>query len=222
MADPRRPGTDLTDMERVTVPAPPTKPSSLRRLAELAATVPESADLVILGDSLAAAWPAEDLLRSGACRHPFNCGLPGDRIANTLWRLGAMPIGHLRPRALVLLLGTNNLGDGDPPAAIAAGLRHVAERCLALWSPHVLVAIGLPWRRPGGVVREADRLAVNGALAAILADLRGYTLDPDPILGAGPDETAATVLPDGLHLAAAAYPRLAAALAKVLTAREIS
>ena len=78
---------------RVVTPVPPTKPSALRRLDGLAAAVPGAADLVVLGDSLAAAWPSADLLAARPGCVPFNFGLPGDRIQHTLWRLDAVATG---------------------------------------------------------------------------------------------------------------------------------
>jgi lysophospholipase L1-like esterase len=196
---------------------PPTKPSALRRLDGLAAAVPGAADLVVLGDSLAAAWPSADLLAARPGSVPFNFGLPGDRIQHTLWRLDAVATGHLRPRVVLVVLGTNNLGDGDAPASIVAGWRAVLGRVGALWSPPMVVGVGLPWRRPETGTGEGDRRAANSGLAGLLAETGGAWLDPDPVLGGDAATTGETVSSDGLHLTPVAYRRLSAALATLLT-----
>jgi hypothetical protein len=112
-------------------PVPPAKASALRRLAEMQAGMPAGADLVLLGDSLAAGFPGALVPLPSAEWRLVNLGLPGDRVQNTLWRLENVPTQHLRPRVAILLLGTNNLGDGDPPDAIAAGILAVLRRALA-------------------------------------------------------------------------------------------
>jgi hypothetical protein len=106
---------------RVLMPRPPSTPSALKRLNRLAANLPRAADLILVGDSLAAGWPTD--LIAQPWQHVFNFGLPGDRIQHTLWRLDVLPLAHLRPERVVILLGTNNLGDGDEPDTIAAGCK---------------------------------------------------------------------------------------------------
>src|SRR4051794_24764410 len=127
-------------LSRVLRPAAPEQRSTRKRLKALAAAVPERADVILMGDSLAAGWPAWMWNERLPGRAVFNFGVPGERIQNTLWRLEAIATGHLAPRWAVLLLGTNNLGDGDPPGAIAAGLAAVAARAGELWhEPGILL-----------------------------------------------------------------------------------
>ena len=112
---------DARALARVLSPVPPSKPTASKRLSMLSATLPRAADMVVLGDSLAASWPADLLSAAAPGRRIWNFGLPGDRLQNTLWRLAAIDTSHLRPALCLLLLGTNNLGDGDPPARSPQG-----------------------------------------------------------------------------------------------------
>ena len=197
----------------VLTPVPPDLAKGARRLAKLKETVPDRADLVLVGDSLAAGFPEAVLGASLPGWRVFNFGLPGDRVQNTLWRLGAFDLAHLEPRAVVLLLGTNNLGDGDPAEEVARGLAAVVESLLALWPGARLLLLTVPWReeRPG--YGDGERRRLNGLLAAAWSGRpRVDLLDTDPALhGSVADPPALDA--DGLHLSEAGYRRLCSALA---------
>lgn len=202
----------------LTLPSPPTQASTLKRLRALAAAVPEAADLVLLGDSLAAGWPAADLPSD---RSVFNFGLPGERMQNTLWRLETVQTAHLRPRNVVLLLGTNNLGDGDAPEAIAAGLGAVVAAISRVWSgPHILL-LTIPRRGELPGFREADRLSLNQTLAERFATTdKVEVIDADPVLAERDDDPEPSLDPDLLHISEAGYRRLGHALAERLARSE--
>jgi lysophospholipase L1-like esterase len=196
---------------RVLVPTPPSTPSALKRLNRLAANLPRAADLILVGDSLAAGWPTDLIAEPG--QHVFNFGLPGDRIQHTLWRLAVLPIAHLRPERVVILLGTNNLGDGDEPDAIAAGLQAVVDRVRDLWGPSDCVLVTIPQRGPGGGFREADRARTKALLARVARTSRGIDLlDADLALRIGAAGLPEVTETDLLHLSREGYRRLAAAL----------
>jgi lysophospholipase L1-like esterase len=201
---------------RVLNPVPPVKPSSVKRLAEIEARLPDAADLILFGDSLAAGWPEALHGQAFPDRRVWNFGLPGDRIQNALWRLGKVATAHLRPREVVLLLGTNNLGDGDPPEAIAEGLLAVAARIAALWGSPRIILVTVPARGAPPGFREADRLALNGRLPELIVTRPGTDLvEADAALESGPGEDP-SLLPDMLHLSEPGYVRLSRALGALL------
>jgi len=207
---------------RVSVPVPPAKPSSMKRLAEMQARIPEAADLILLGDSLAAAWPDALLPAAFPNRRVWNFGLPGDRIQNTLWRLNTGATAHLRPREVVLLLGTNNLGDGDPPGAIAAGVLAVMRRARDLWGMQHGILVTIPRRGELPGFREADRLAVNMDLARQLATSRDMAcLDADRALAFARGDLP-SLDPDLLHISRAGYDRLSRAVRTALDIKPAS
>ena len=176
--------------------------------------VPPAADLVLVGDSLAAGWPAERLAETVG-RRAFNYGLPGDRVQNTLWRLREAFVAHLRPRQAVVVLGTNNLGDGDPPDAILRGLAEVFAVARGLWGEPGVVVVTIP-RRGDPSAREADCRRVNAALMGALAPLAwARAIEADHWLGIGA-QALSHLEPDRVHINAAGYDRLGAALRKEL------
>jgi lysophospholipase L1-like esterase len=97
------------------------------------------ADVVLIGDSITHFWSGEPKAKrvSGkeswdkwiAPHHPINLGYGWDRTENVLWRLRHGEIAGLKPKAFVVLIGTNNLSGFNPPAQTAEG---VAEVCREL------------------------------------------------------------------------------------------
>lgn len=97
------------------------------------------ADVVLIGDSITHFWSGEPKAKrvSGkeswdkwiAPHHPINLGYGWDRTENVLWRLRHGEIAGLKPKAFVVLIGTNNLSGFNPPDQTAEG---VAEVCREL------------------------------------------------------------------------------------------
>ncbi len=92
------------------------------------------AAVVFLGDSITFAWGDEDRPEIGqpcwradfAPLRSANFGFPGDRTQHLLHRVedGEL-VGH--PRVVVVLIGTNNLGDGQTPEEVASGIVAVVD-----------------------------------------------------------------------------------------------
>ena len=169
--------------------------------------------MILLGDSLAAGWPARMWSERLPAKTVFNFGVAGERIQNTLWRLDAIDTGHLAPPWAIILLGTNNLGDGDPPEAIAAGLSAVAARARQLWHEPRILLFTIPPRGAGPRFREHDRRRLNALLEATWSSDRRHTLlDADLALGPGALDGSAFES-DRLHLSLTGYDLLTQALA---------
>ena len=193
------------------VPVPPGKSSYLKRIRTMAASVPGAADLILLGDSLAASWPVALYPEAFPSRRVLNLGLTGDRVQNTLWRLEAMNIQHLRPREIVLLLGTNNLGDGDGAEAIACGIKKVLSKVRLFWAEPRAFVVTVPRRGPGPGLREAERHRLNNILRTELPSSHGAVIiDADVALDCLPPAYL-SLLPDLLHLSQDGYRRLSGA-----------
>jgi lysophospholipase L1-like esterase len=99
------------------VPVPRTEPAAVARQDEVLLRARESApvDVVFLGDSITQSWegPGREAWETHIA--PFralNLGASGDRTEHVLWRLQQAPLTRLHPKAIVVLIGTNNLGHG--------------------------------------------------------------------------------------------------------------
>ena len=168
------------------------------------------AGIVLLGDSITADgdWPT--LLPGMPVR---NAGVGGDTIADALARVEPAVSGG--PAQVLVLLGTNDVGAGEPEGAILERYGQLLDR-LAVAAPQAEVVVhGVLPREPS----YASRLArLNEGLSA-LADRRGLAyLDPWPRF-VGPDGgIRAELTSDGLHLSPAGYRQWADALRRHLTA----
>lgn len=86
-------------------------------------------DVVFLGDSITQGWegPGRTVWeREYAPLRAANFGFSGDRTEHVLWRLRNGEIVGLKPKAIVIMIGTNNVGHGSSDAAQTAdGVRAI-------------------------------------------------------------------------------------------------
>ncbi len=90
-------------------------------------------NLLFVGDSITDAWrggPQNKLyLEKWGKHNPLNIGISGDKTQHVLWRLEHGEVEGIKPKAIVVMIGTNNLG--NPPKATpeqtAAGVKCVVE-----------------------------------------------------------------------------------------------
>jgi N-acetylglucosamine-6-sulfatase len=205
-----------------TTPAAREDPAGIAREAiviERARTSPP-VPVVFIGDSITQSWEsdggaawAERIAPLGA----LNLGVSGDRTEHVLWRLGQAPITRLSPKAVVLLIGTNNVGHGrDDAAATLAGVREVIRLVRAQAPTATVIVCGILPRGERMNAMRGELLQVNQALAREF----GASCNTDAPLPAGggvrfidfgahfidPDgKIQPTLMPDALHLSPAGY-----------------
>ncbi|HQZ27671.1 MAG TPA: GDSL-type esterase/lipase family protein, partial [Verrucomicrobiales bacterium] len=81
------------------------------------------AQLVFLGDSITAGWGGQRAIWDEAfgAYTPVNFGIGGDRTQHVLWRITHGELDGIKPKAVVLMIGTNNAG-GNTAEEIAQGV----------------------------------------------------------------------------------------------------
>jgi lysophospholipase L1-like esterase len=84
--------------------------------------------VVFLGDSITAGWGgAKDVWEKSFSQYkPVNFGIGGDRTQHVLWRIQNGELEGISPKALVLMIGTNNSG-ADPAEGTANGIKKIVE-----------------------------------------------------------------------------------------------
>ena len=86
------------------------------------------APLVFLGDSITAGWNGrgkEEWVKSWAPLKAANFGIGGDRTEHVLWRLEHGNFDGLKPKLIVLMIGTNNTGhEGRPQKELDGAIYH--------------------------------------------------------------------------------------------------
>jgi lysophospholipase L1-like esterase len=92
-------------------------------------------DLLFLGDSITQLWfgegepgksPREVWDKFYGRRHAANFGIGGDRTQHVLWRLDHGEVDGIKPKVVVLMIGTNNV-HADTPAEIADGVTAIVK-----------------------------------------------------------------------------------------------
>jgi lysophospholipase L1-like esterase len=193
-----------------------------RHAEVLAARATAAPDVVLIGDSITHFWAGEPRANNvngprtwaetfGA-RRVLNLGFGWDRTQNVLWRLDHGEFDGLRPKLVVLNIGTNNFSAtphsrANTPEEVAAAVRAIRERIRQL-SPetHVLVMGVLPRGHAPTDFFRAPIAALNAILARELAGDSGTTfLDIGSRFLDAQGRMAPELMPDGTHPSEAGY-----------------
>jgi lysophospholipase L1-like esterase len=116
-------------------PAPRTDQNSLVAHQQLLAKTKQGRiDVYFEGDSITRRWGATDYPELLAnWKHNFfgwnaaDFGWGSDKTENILWRLENGELDGVNPKVIVLLAGTNNVADREPPALITRGLEAIVQ-----------------------------------------------------------------------------------------------
>ena len=93
----------------------------LVRINQAVKNIPHA--VLFLGDSLTEGWDPEVWGQNLDPRGVLNAGISGDRTDHLLWRLANGNLDGPPARAVVLLIGTNDLSFGRSPELTADGIR---------------------------------------------------------------------------------------------------
>lgn len=187
--------------------------------------------VLFLGDSITERWKQAPHIWGHyfGKYQPANFGIGGDRTHNVLWRIENGELDGIKPRVVVLMLGTNNT-DVHSAEQIAAADRKIVGmiRKKIPGAKVLLLAIF-----PRDARRNADGLVTEAQVAD--AAKRVATIDKANALLAGLDDGKSvrflninhvflgrdgripwTIMPDQLHLSPAGYQLWAEAIDKTL------
>ncbi len=194
-----------------------------RRVADdLAAARAGGHRLVFLGDSITQGWNKDGAEPWRTLWQPLralNLGVSGDRTQNVNWRLDhglieALAASNNDVRAVVVLIGTNNApGDECSAEEIAAGIESVVRRLrTGLPRARVLLQAILPRSQQPDATRAKCQRASELAAAALAGDEMVVCRDYGATFVGADGVIDKAVMPDALHLSAAAYVAWAEAL----------
>ncbi len=176
------------------------------------------ARLVMLGDSITEAWCESAAFRQALGQHePLNLGIGGDQTQHVLWRIDHGALDGVAPRAVVILIGVNNLGNGFSPDDTLLGIRAVLDRVAQkLPATSVLLLAVLPAGEKPAAELRAKIAATNPLLQSLevpgkvrVADVGAVFLEPDGSI-------AKAHMADFLHPTALGHERLTAAVRPLL------
>lgn len=176
-----------------------------RRVAELGA----KAQVLFIGDSITQGWEGEGKevwARYYAHRQAINLGIGGDRTQHVLWRLDHGNLDGLNPKAVVVMIGTNNSnGEDNSPDQIVAGVRAIVDKLRTKLPETKVLLVAIFPRSENFSVQRGKLAQINQALRRVAddqsvfwADFGHKFLNDD---GTMPRE----LMPDYLHLSKKGY-----------------
>ena len=165
-------------------------------------------DLLFLGDSITAGWAAKkDIWEKAFGQYkPLNFGIGGDRTQHVLWRITHGELDGIHPKAVVVMIGTNNSAT-DEATGIARGITKIVET-LRMKQPQakILLLAVFPRGEKASPNPQRDKLKqVNATIAKLhdgkmvhYLDIGDKFLQPDGSISK-------EIMPDFLHLSPAGY-----------------
>jgi lysophospholipase L1-like esterase len=173
--------------------------------------------VLFLGDSLTEHFDRGVWQDHMAPRGVLNAGISGDRTDHLRWRLEHGNLDGPPPQAVVLLIGTNDLGYERSPEATAEGIRANLLKLRQRLPRADILLLGL-WPREDvpRILQRHEIAAVNQLIASCgggarirYEDLGRLLLEPDGRLSQ-------QISPDRLHFSAQGYARLIPSLDRLI------
>ncbi|MEY3172182.1 MAG: hypothetical protein RLZZ436_95 [Planctomycetota bacterium] len=186
-----------------------------RRLAWQQRQSADQQSVVFLGDSITQG-AGDDFLGLFPGLRMANRGISGDTTRGMLIRLDE-DVLSLNPRAIVMLMGTNDLEEGAAPEVIAGNVRLILER-ISKTQPETPVVLCLVFPSSASKKRPAESIqAINQLLQQTARGNRQVTVvDTWTLFANAAGDAKAEEMPDLLHPNEVGYRRWAGALRPVL------
>jgi lysophospholipase L1-like esterase len=175
----------------------------------------ENGAVVFLGDSITQGWTT--LGRDFPDFKTANRGIGGDTTRGILYRLDANVLS-LKPKAVVLLIGTNDIGNGADPRDVADNINQIVKEMKKRYPKMpIIVCEVMPSsekkQRPADKIKELNSL--------IKKDMRWkrhvYVCDTWSIYADANGDAPQDLFPDLLHPNAAGYAKWEATLKPIFT-----
>jgi len=182
-------------------------------------------DVLLLGDSITRRWAEfpEEWRRWFGDLNAANFGVGGDCTENVLWRVLNGELDGISARAIVLLIGTNNI-PRHRPDEIAVGISRLVEAIRQKLPESTLLLIGILPRGPQRKEIASDERpyymeavrTVNSRISRLANGRSIRYVDPDGMFLGSDGEIDPDKMPDGLHLVEAGYRLLGARIRPII------
>jgi hypothetical protein len=201
---------DEADILYATTPAPPTAAYLWRTyLEQMATNVPANLDVLLIGDSLIYQWPFSLLSPLEVASYEIG----GDKAQNVLWRLASPEFTKLKPKNILILIGTNSL-PSDKPCVIIAGMKKLVAQVSTIWPRTRIFMLEVPPRGQDLKFRNDVRLEVNSAIREMPSI---KPIDVDDAIACAWQTPCENYNAEGLHFAPAGYKILTKLLREALS-----
>lgn len=196
-----------------------------RHRAIVARNLQVKPDILLLGDSITHFWggePSDARARGPVSYQKYfggykvtNIGYGWDRTENVLWRLRHGELDGIRPRVVMVMIGTNNMSI-NTIEEIASGVGAICEELHLRLPQSKILLIGI---FPRGAKADASRdkiAAVNVELAKLHGTRNITYMDIGRVFLEADGSIAAEIMNDYLHPTEAGYERWGEAIAPTL------
>lgn len=166
--------------------------------------------LLFLGDSITDGWPgrSKETWAKFAPYQPANFGISGERTEDVLWRITNGELDGIDPKAVVIMIGTNNIGHfaDEKPEWVANGVKKILEVVHEKLPKTKILLLGV---FPRGATKDdgkRQRVDAINALIKNFADGKTVTwLDVGPKFLDAQGNLPKEIMPDALHPNAQGY-----------------
>ena len=163
-----------------------------------------TAELVFLGDSITHGWEGkgkEVWAKYYGQRKAANFGIGGDRTEHVLWRMDNGNFDGLKPKLVVLMIGTNNTGHRkDKPEDTAAGVKAIITKLQTKCPGVKVLLLGI---FPRGAKPDDAGRVLNGKINELLKpmgdDKTVFYMDIGPKFLEADGTMTKDMMPDFLH-----------------------
>ncbi len=170
----------------------------------------ERPKVVFLGDSITQGWNGQKALfeKEFGKYKAANFGIGGDRTQHVLWRVENGEFDGIKPKAVVLMIGTNNSGVGsDTPETIASGIEKIIK-AIHQRTPETKILLLAIF--PRGATNDknpgrAKNTKVNEIIAKLDDGKKIHFLDIGKKFLTDDGTLSKDIMPDLLHLNAKGY-----------------
>lgn len=182
---------------------------------------PGPCDLAFIGDSITQGWEGSGKnvwAKFYGNRKCLNFGVGGDRTEHVLWRFENGQLEGIKPKAAVLMIGTNNSNknrDGTEQyseAEILAGVQTIIQQLRARLPETKVLVCGIFPRGQNFSTQRGKILQINQALAKTADGRMIHYLDFGSQLIEADGSISKEIMPDYLHLSEKGYEIWAAAI----------
>ena len=163
-------------------------------------------DVLFLGDSITDGWRGQEAWKTNF--EPLkaaNFGIGGDRTQHVLWRLQNGELDGIKPKAVVIMIGTNNLGS-NTNEEIAEGIKAIVDEVRSKQAQAKILLLGIFPRGAKPTDGHRDKIKdINQRIAKLddgqnikYLDIGGKFLQDDVSISKD-------IMPDSLHLSKKGY-----------------
>ena len=173
--------------------------------------------VLFIGDSITQGWEGggakEVWAKSYDQYKAVNLGIGGDRTQHVLWRLQNAPLDNVKPKAAVVMIGTNNSnGEDNTPGQIVEGIAAIVKTLRERLPGTKVLLLGIFPRGENFNPQRGKITQINQVLPKLADGQNVFYLDIGHHFLELDGHLPADIMPDYLHLSTKGYELWAKAI----------